>query len=309
VEDFSAPQSSDLIPLWTKSPSVAIVQYLYASQKSRQYHLPFWIFESLGLRIHTRFVAVSESVADRVREVSPSAQVDIVYAGVTTCSSSPTTTKRTGVLFLGRLEFHMKGLDHLVTAFSEVLKHRPDVRLRVAGDGLDKERFAAALRERGVFDHVDWLGRLEDGKKWDALAAAELLLMPSRFETFGLVALEAMAVGTPVVSFALPSLQEIVGESNCAVLVAPDDAVALGRAATELLGDPERLRELSSASRARAAHFSWDRAAAEQERIYRAASLERHDGRRRTRTRQLLRATTLLASDRRRLRDASATKG
>jgi glycosyltransferase involved in cell wall biosynthesis len=271
VEDFAAPHSSNLVPLWTKCPTVAVVQYLFAREKSRQYHLPLWVLEETGVQMHRYFVTVSRHIADRVRAVNAEAVIDAVYAGVEPEPGPTTGPERRDLLYIGRLEFEQKGLDLLVDALEVVRQARPGTRLRIAGDGPGGERLAQLLSGRGLAGSVDWLGRVGGRAKWDALRQAAVVVMPSRFETFGLVALEAMAVGTPVVGFNLPSLQEINGASNSLTLVEPEDGVDLGRAAADLLGDPGRQREIAGAGLARAAEFDWDQAARAQERLYRAA--------------------------------------
>jgi glycogen(starch) synthase len=290
IEDFSAPHSSNLVPLWTRSPTVAIVQFLFAGQKSKQYGLPLWAFEDTGVRLHQRFVLVSQYLARRIHDVNPEAVVEVVYAGVKPLEIRHPSPPRRDILVLGRIEYHMKGLDLLVEAFGEVSRDWPDARLRIAGDGQDQELLRQLLVRRGLDKKVDWLGRVSGQAKWDALRQAAILLMPSRFETFGQVVLEAMAVGTPVVGFALPSLEEIIAGTCGAVLVEPENGVALGRAASVLLGDPVRRRRMSEAALKRAADFDWEQAARAQERFYLEAVAEGRDGSRRARLRLLWRA-------------------
>jgi glycosyltransferase involved in cell wall biosynthesis len=126
--------------------------------------------------------------------------------------------------------------------------------------------------------------------------------MPSRYETFGLVALEAMSVGTPTVAFAIPSLRELVGDTDSAVLVEPEDGIGLGRAVSTLLSSPDRRRQISAAARMRATAFDWDEAAREHDRIYRIAANDPIDRSARARLRQFFSATYVFARDRLRRR-------
>lgn len=82
VEEFAAPFSSALIPLWTRRPTLALVQWLNSREKSWQYKLPFLLFEQLGVRVHRRFVAVSDDLAERLRRMNSRAVVDVVPNGV-----------------------------------------------------------------------------------------------------------------------------------------------------------------------------------------------------------------------------------
>jgi len=267
IEDFAAPHSADLVPLWTGCPTIAIVQYLFAEEKTRQYRVPFWFIENLGVALHKRFVAVSEHVRGELQRVNPSADIDVVYAGV----EPPKTLQygpRRDMLFLGRFEFDMKGLDTLVDILATVRREMPDVRLRIAGNGPHEPRLRELLEARGLSPAVDWLGRVDGELKWQTLASASVVLMPSRYETFGLVALESLSVGTPVVGSAIPTFVEIAGTSQSMFLAPIGDAAGMSSAVIELMRDDARWKRMSQAGRNRALEFSWSAAVAEHERIY-----------------------------------------
>jgi phosphatidyl-myo-inositol alpha-mannosyltransferase len=89
-----------------------------------------------------------------------------------------------------------------------------------------------------------------------------VLIMPSRFEGFGMVAAEGMAAGVPVVATDLDSLPEVVGAPDAGVLFRGGDPQALAEAVQALLDDPEERSRLSEAARARARRFTWDAVAA-----------------------------------------------
>lgn len=161
------------------------------------------------------------------------------------------------VLALGTIEPRK---DHvtLVRAFDLAADDDPSLVLVVAGpDGWGAEAFDAALADARHRDRVRRLGWVDDATRADLLAGAAAFAYPSRYEGFGLPPLEAMAAGTPVVATAVPALQEVLGDA--AVLVAPGDEVALAHGLRRAFG--ERREELVAAGRARAASFSWERAA------------------------------------------------
>ena len=272
VEDFAAPVSSALVPLWTTRPTIAVVQWLFARETSRQYRVPFFLAEEAGIRLHRRFVAVSGYVADRLRATNPGARVDVVHAGVEPPVGGHERPLRGDLVFLGRIQYEAKGLDLALEALAHLAD--TDVTLVVAGDGPDLGRVEERAGALGLGDRVVCRGRVEGAEKWDLLAGAQALVLPSRYETFGLAALEALAVGTPVVGFAIPALAEIV-RPGCGHLVPPFDAGALAGACRGVLVDPEHRRALGKAARARAADFDWDRAARAQEQAYLAAAAER----------------------------------
>jgi glycosyltransferase involved in cell wall biosynthesis len=103
------------------------------------------------------------------------------------------------------------------------------------------------------------LGRLSDADLSVVLARATVLVAPSRAEGFGLPVLEAMAVGTPVVTSDAPALVEVSGGAGRTVPVG--DSSALAAVLGEVVGDPATLAEMSSRGRARSKDFSWDAAA------------------------------------------------
>ena len=271
VEDFAAPMSSILVPLWTKQPTIAVVQWLFATETSERYGVPFYLFERWGVRLHERFVAVSLYMADELLEANPSSVVDLVYAGVDAPPPGPDGSGdgRLKIVYLGRLQKQAKGLELLVKAFAR-LSDLSDTELTIAGDGPYAGELRALVASSGVAERTRLVGRVEGNAKEKLLGEAALVVIPSRFESFGLIAAEALARGIPVVGFALPALEEIV-TPECGILVPCFDTDRLSDALRALLCDPNRRRKMGTAARRRAASFDWSVAAAEQERSYRAA--------------------------------------
>jgi glycosyltransferase involved in cell wall biosynthesis len=110
-------------------------------------------------------------------------------------------------------------------------------------------------------------GRVSGPAKWRLLAGAQVCVVPSRYETFGLTALEALACGTPVVGFAIECLRQTV-PATCGQLVVPFDVGALRASLEELLMSPLRCDEMGAAGRRHASSYSWDRLASEHEDLY-----------------------------------------
>lgn len=141
-----------------------------------------------------------------------------------------------------------KGLEVLLEAFAAV---PPPARLVIAGDG----PLRAALQRRA--DAPDLAGRVSFlGARADApavMAALDLFVLPSRWEGFGLVLLEAMAAGKPIVASRISAIPEVVEEGRSALLVPPGDAPALTAAMQALLAEPLRRRTMGAAGRARIA--------------------------------------------------------
>jgi glycosyltransferase involved in cell wall biosynthesis len=270
VEDFAAPCSSVAVPWLTARPVVGVVQWLFAHEKSEQYHFPFHLIESCGLRSHRRLVAVSDDLGATLRSRNPRAEVSIVANGLEEDAfAARAAVDRRHVVFLGRLETAQKGLDILLAAFAGVVD-RMDCDLLIGGDGPDADTLRTMAEDLGIGDRVRFLGRVAPDRRLEFLARAALVAMPSRYETFGMVAAEALAVGTPVLAFDIPCLRSLVTADN-SVIVAGRDAGDYGKALAGIMVDHQKRSRLSRAGAASVAHLRWDRLAAQQGDVYRRA--------------------------------------
>ncbi|MCY3896845.1 MAG: glycosyltransferase family 1 protein [Chloroflexi bacterium] len=141
--------------------------------------------------------------------------------------------------------------------------------LLVAGSvGYRGSAIIRAVRASRGADRVRFLGRVADATLARLFAQAEFVLMPSRDEGFGLPALEAMALGTPVIAARAGALPEVVGDAS--LLIEPNDAEELTEAVDRLTDDPDLRATLSAGGRARARGFSWERTARETLAVYEA---------------------------------------
>lgn len=221
-----------------------------------------------ALLSRSRVVSLSAAIVEpEVRAaVGPDTWIEVVGAGVSRAFFEIERAERGYVLFFGRLDVFQKGLDTLVEAFARLHESHPGVRLKIAGRGKDGAVVARLARERGVAEAVDLLGPVSDEERLELLAGATIMLMPSRFEGFGLVAAEAMAAGVPLVASDAGSLPEVVAPPAGGMTVPAGDAKALAAAAVALLDDAGRRAELSRSARAAAARYTWESVA---ERHYR----------------------------------------
>jgi D-inositol-3-phosphate glycosyltransferase len=167
--------------------------------------------------------------------------------------------------YVGRLDA-VKGIDLAIGALAALSDQWPglDAELLLVGGSTDPARYrqqVASLRHQvnwqAAAGRVHFIPAQPHRSLPSVYQAADLLLMPSRTETFGLVALEAQACGTPVVASRAGSLPEVVSDRITGVLVARRDPGAWARAVAALLGSPARLQAMRAAAAARAARYSW----------------------------------------------------
>jgi len=162
------------------------------------------------------------------------------------------------ILFVGRLE-RRKGLPYLIEAFARVKPEMPDARLIVVGayDGLEKLPFLFQVRHLGLND-VHFIGRVTDRELARYYRTADVYCAPSTgMESFGMVLLEAMASGAPIVASDIEGYREVMEDGVQGVLVKPEQPEELAAAILSLLRDPARRRAMSASGREKAQRYAW----------------------------------------------------
>ena len=229
------------------------------------------VVEKLDARI-----AVSKTAADTARDLFPG-DYRIIPNGVDIDRFHPDVAPfaewrepgRVNILFVGRLD-PRKGVDLLIEAMPEVVARTSGrARLLVIGDSYLRPRFEASV-PAGAKDHVRFLGHVpkEDLARW--YRTGDLFVSPaSGNESFGIVLLEAMASGCPVVASDIPGYRSVVQPEINGVVFPPRDTAALAETLVRLAGDPERRHQLAQRGRARAVEFAWPRVTDQIEAVYR----------------------------------------
>ena len=210
--------------------------------------------EAAAYRRAARVLPISQSTADAVRAMGvPASRVEVVAPGVDLPDLDPAIREPGRMLFVGRLEKE-KGALPATAVMRRVLQRRPGWSGIVVGSG----RLERAVREEASGSaRIEVAGRLDDDALATELARASVVIMPSRFEGLGLVALEAQARGTPVVGYDVTGLRDAVRDGG--ILVAEDDAEALYRACLRVLQDDAFAAELGARGRDFVAkEHSWD---------------------------------------------------
>jgi phosphatidylinositol alpha-mannosyltransferase len=233
-------------------------------------------FQKLGRPIARRIdvrVAVSADAVELAQRYI-GGEYEILFNGIDLeAYSGPMVEHRdNAIFFCGRHE-PRKGLGVLLEAVSLM---PGDVRLWIASDGPETELLKTQYQND---QRIEWLGRISDAEKIDRLRRASLFCAPSlRGESFGIVLLEAMAAGTPVVSTDIDGYRNVATDGENALLVEPGNPQALASAMSRIIADPRLATRLTAAGRIHAQSYSLDALADHYVVLYeRALSMEADD--------------------------------
>lgn len=236
-----------------------------------------------SVRAARQVVAVSRFTADGIVErlrVAPD-KVHVVPHGIDLHAVAPTEAeidaarRRYDVaarwFVFPSVTYPFKNHAFLVRAFASVAAAEPDVSLVLTGraDAAEAD-LLATIASLGLGGRVVRTGRIPRADVDALIAGAVAVTLPSTFEGFGAPALEAMALGTPLVAARAASLPEVVGDAG--LLVDPTLSEEWSRTMTTLLHDPAERDRLAAAGRERAASYGWDRAARAQLELWRGGS-------------------------------------
>ena len=173
------------------------------------------------------------------------------------------------VLAVGRVE-QMKGFDLLLEAMAD--PQLASAHVAIGGAGSEVAALRSLAGELGLSERVRFLGRLTPGQVTTAMASADVVVVPSRREAFGIVALEAWRSGTPLVGTVQGGMPEVVTGGIDGLLVDPTDVTALSAALRRLIRDGPLRARLVSAGRQRVEDYAWSRVAATYAECYRGVS-------------------------------------
>jgi phosphatidylinositol alpha-mannosyltransferase len=263
VEDLMPPASATFTPLFRHRdrPMVASVQWFFAREYTRWLKLPFHWGEEYGIRLYDHFVVLTPSMQRFISSRHPRADCRVIPNGVDAAlfELPVRSAGAHGILYLGRVEMHAKGIDLLLQAYARMdPARRPP--LTLAGTVQQPEALQRCLADNGLLGQVTVHGEYDAAQRLALLASHRVLAMPSRIETFGMTIAEANAAARPAVIWDLAPMNEV---ASPACLRVPAFDLAAYAAALQQLADapePEWLQR-GEAARQHAQQFSWDRVA------------------------------------------------
>lgn len=239
-----------------------------------------WILAQADVLCSTSRVMASEMK----KYLEPGRKIEVIPFGVETGLFTPAPPKRSepgrtqphdlnSPMVFGAAKYlhHVYGLDILVRALAMVKDKPPQgVLLRIAGTGPEEEPLKALAAELGVADRVQWLGALPNREVAHFYQSLDVVVLPSRQESFGVTAVEGSACGRPIIASRVGGLPEVVTDKETGLLIPPGNAHELALAMEYMLEHPEERKRMGEAGRAFVlAHYDWQENVTEMEKVYR----------------------------------------
>ncbi len=263
VEDFSA-FSPSLVKCNNK-PLISTVHY-YLGLSAFRYRpilgIVAYLSEQMLLRRRKLVILVSEHLK---KALHPHTKSIIISPGIDIPSDLPSSAEDY-VLFLGRLDIKIKGLDILIKAWAQLSDDKRALPLYIGGGG-DQTKVQEIIRTTGA-KGVHFLGHLDHKDAMAAIKRAAFLCVPSRMEGCGIVLYEALALGKPVIASSIPSFKNILNNNVNGLLVPPGDPKSLSIAIASLLKNEELRRCMAKEACKSEKEFSWESAAEKQAQFY-----------------------------------------
>ncbi|WP_026674707.1 1,4-alpha-glucan branching protein domain-containing protein [Alkalihalobacterium bogoriense] len=172
------------------------------------------------------------------------------------------------VIAIGRFVYE-KGFTVFIDAAKHVLLKYPKTRFILAGQGEMKQDYVKQIQQVNIAESFHIKGFLQENEKWDLYHEASVVCIPSVYEPFGIVALEAMACGKPIVASNTGGLKEVVVHNQTGIIVPPCDSERLAEGIIELLSKPNRAEQLGERGRQEVQQYCWSEVTAQTTNVYR----------------------------------------
>ncbi len=285
-------------------PAIALAEYfdvplvstIHATEAGRH---SGWVSGAISRQVHAveswlvhesdSLITCSASMGDEITELfGPGlAETRVIRNGIDAArwpfAARRTPTGAAHLMFLGRLEYE-KGVHDLIAALPRVRRTHPGTTLTIAGTGTQQAWLTEQARKHKVLKAISFVGHLDHDQLVSLLHTADAAVLPSHYEPFGIVALEAAATGIPLVTSNVGGLGEAVINGVTGMSFPPRDIAKLAAAVRAVLDDPEAAQQMATAARDRlTSDFDWHCVADETAQVYLAAKRrEREPHRRRT---------------------------
>jgi glycosyltransferase involved in cell wall biosynthesis len=246
----------------TKTPVIGIIHHVLGWHSFRKFlifgFIPH-ICQYFGVRGFPNIITVSKQLEVKLRNKYPQKNIRFIPNGVEKISAVKSNINSNYILWFGRVDIYMKGLDILVEAFRAVSKINPEIKLILAGRS-DENRLRKLLTiiRNSNINNIDVMVNVSEKQKKELFTNCLFYCMPSRYEGWGITAVEAAACGKAIIATDISGLKEAVKNNYNGLLVEPENIDALSSAMITLIKDAELRKKFETNSVNWAKNFLWD---------------------------------------------------
>jgi len=250
-----------------KKPFVLTIHDLYWDQWKKYYNFPFYYMGKFlelfcSKLYYNRIITVSQESERKIKRLGFSARIDIIPNGIDFDSINKIKTKKgKHIVYVGRL-VNYKNVDKLIMAMREVNKVFPDIELHIIGSGNEKQSLEKMAKTNGI--NARFFGYLSEEEKIKEIKSAMAFVSMSSMEGFGIVLMEAMACGTPVIAKKLPAYNDFCTPTNSLLI----DEGKLSETIIKLLRNTSLQKRLSENGIRTTKYFNWNNIVNQMEKIY-----------------------------------------
>ena len=226
--------------------------------------------ENKVLQLHPEILTISPTLKTSLQNMVANANIHLVYTGVNDACFQSKAREKDYILYFGRLDIHTKGLDILFKAMKKLTAK--NIRLVLAGKSTpDREHILREMANTlGISQHIEFFGQVSEEERSLLMSEALFVCMPSRYEGWGIVAIEAGAAKTAVIGTNISGLRDAIRHNETGLLVKPENPDDLAAAMKLLLENPSKRREMGQKGYRWAKQFTWEGIAKNQEQIYKS---------------------------------------
>ncbi|MBN1982471.1 MAG: glycosyltransferase family 4 protein [Chitinivibrionales bacterium] len=257
-----------------RSTTAIMLHHVIGRQVFKKYGkmgiFPF-IAEQIVLRFGRHIITDADSTVNAIQTLVPRAKATALYCGFDSTMLSSNSLDKHYILYFGRMDIHMKGLDMLLPAFETVARKFPQYRLIIAGRGgseHDLQWIGKRIAQSPVAERIERIIGVSLQKKQELFRNATFVCIPSRFEGWCIVALEAAASCKATIGSDIAGLQDTIQNGKTGILFPAEDCTKLSQTMERLLSDEPLRKKLGAQGYVWAQKFTWERIAQGQERFY-----------------------------------------
>ncbi|MBI5100513.1 MAG: glycosyltransferase family 4 protein [Nitrospirae bacterium] len=261
IEEFS-PATPTFLHLFTERPLILQVQgytgLLYFNKYNPLYASALYLLEHIRPRFYRNYIFINKNTREKLH-LGPEVNGAIIPNGIQPDLLDLPYREGKYILYLGRIDIYGKGLDILLKAFHHIARTNRSLKLVIAGNGRDMNRFGAMTAELppDIRSRIETPGWVSGRQKAEVIGDASCLVLPSRHEVQGIAVLEAMSAGKAIIASDIPELS-YVPRADAGVCFKSGDPLALAKALADVTSRTDR-KQMGVNGRNFVKALSWDR--------------------------------------------------